>query len=307
MDKILAAVLAFFTSFFIKPAVETKLLPTLLPTPTPIAIILPAPTPTPTPTPIPSPTPTPTPTAIPIPVISGPPNAGLSYVAVKTDVGTFNATIMAIDLSGTRVVTDTGNNDNCTSDCVALSLADYVTRNGGYAGVNGSYFCPDTYPDCSAKKNSFDFPVYNTKLDKWINGDKLGWNERRAIVYIDGSGAHYQNNSAGFGGGLNAGIINYPGLLDGGNVQIDENQSGLSDKQKSKGLKMGIGVRNQQNIMVVAATNVNMREFGYVFKALGATGALNLDVGGSTAMIFNGRYVYGPGRKLPNAVVFVKK
>jgi hypothetical protein len=45
----------------------------------------------------------------------------------------------------------------------------------------------------------------------------------------------------------------------------------------------------------------------FLFKALGATGALNLDVGGSTAMIFNGRYVYGPGRKLPNAVVFVKK
>ena len=46
----------------------------------------------------------------------------------KTDVGTFNATIMAIDLSSTRVVTDTGNNDNCTSDCVALSLTDYVTQ-----------------------------------------------------------------------------------------------------------------------------------------------------------------------------------
>lgn len=126
-------------------------------------------------------------------------------------------------------------------------------------------------------------------------------------MYTDGSGAHYQNNSAGFGGGLNAGIINYPGLVDGGNVQIDDNQSGLSDKQKSVGTKMGIGTRNPNNILVVAAYNVNMQQFAYVFKALGASGALNLDTGGSTALFNNGSYILGPGRSLPNAVIFTRK
>jgi exopolysaccharide biosynthesis protein len=42
---------------------------------------------------------------------------------------------------------------------------------------------------------------------------------------------------------------------------------------------------------------------GYVFKALGADYALNLDGGGSSALYFGG-YKVGPGRNLPNAIVF---
>jgi exopolysaccharide biosynthesis protein len=202
------------------------------------------------------------------------------------------------------LITDTANADNCSDNCSTKPLKDFVTQNGAYAGVNGTYFCPNSYPDCALKKDSYDFPVYNSRLSKWINSDKLGWSEKRAIVYSDGSGAHYQNNSAGFGGGLNAGIINYPGLLDNGNVQIDDNQSGLSDKQRAKGTKVGVGVKDEKHIIVVVAYNVNMQEFAYVFKSLGAKGALNLDSGGSTALFYNGRYVLGPGRSLPNAIVF---
>jgi exopolysaccharide biosynthesis protein len=50
-----------------------------------------------------------------------------------------------------------------------------------------------------------------------------------------------------------------------------------------------------------------MQEFAYVFKSLGATGALNLDTGGSTALYYGGRYVYGPGRDIPNAIIFATK
>ena len=50
-----------------------------------------------------------------------------------------------------------------------------------------------------------------------------------------------------------------------------------------------------------------MQEFAYVFKTLGAKGALNLDTGGSTALYYNGRYVVGPGRQLPNAIIFVRR
>lgn len=63
------------------------------------------------------------------------------------------------------------------------------------------------------------------------------------MVYIDGSGAHYLQNANSFSGGLNAGIVNYPGLVNGGSVQIDDNQSGLSDKQRAVGTKVGIGIR----------------------------------------------------------------
>lgn len=281
-----------------------RLTPVSTPTPSQTPSLTPTPTPTPTPKPkvTTSPTPSVSPTSKPL---SGPPSSGYSVVTVSTEKGNFSAKIVSIDLGGARMITDTANDDDCFDNCPVLPLSDYVARNGGFAGVNGTYFCPETYPECSGKKNSYDFPVYNTRLGKWINARNLSWNGR-AMVYYDGGGIHYLQNANSFGGGLTAGIINYPGLLEGGNVQIDDNQSGLSDKQKTAGTKVGIGVRGTTNAIIVVAYNVTMQQFAYVFKALGATGALNLDTGGSTALWFGG-YKAGPGRNIPNAIIFASK
>lgn len=273
------------------------------PTPTPS----PSPTPTPTPTPSPSPAPSKTPTAkpaTPVPV-SGPPGAGYSRITVATEKGNFAASVLSIDLNSARMITDTGNDGDCGTNCTVLSLQDYVNRNGGFAGVNGTYFCPGTYGECASKTNSYDFPVWNSRLSKWINGGNLFWNGR-AILYTDGSGAHYNQNAKDFSGGVNAAITNFPGLVNGGQVQIDDNQSGLSDKQRAVGTKVGIGLINSKRVIVVVASSVNMQQFAYVFKALGAQGALNLDTGGSTALYNGGRYVFGPGRGIPNAIIFAR-
>lgn len=204
------------------------------------------------------------------------------------------------------MITDTAADDTCTDACPVMNLLAYLNRSGGFAGVNGSYFCPSTYPDCAGKSNSFDNPIYNSRLHKWINGGHLGWGGL-SLFYTDGGGAHYHQNSTDYPSAPDSAIINYPGLVNDGNVQIDDNQSGLSDKQKAVGTKVGIGTTGPNNILVVIAPAVNMQQFAYVFKSLGATGALNLDTGGSTAEIYSGRYVFGPGRDLPNAVVFVRK
>lgn len=284
----------------------------VLPSPQVLVTVSPSPTPTPTPTPTPIPK-TPAPTFTPKPAtpkptqvpVSGPPGAGYSSITVATEKGNFSASVLSIDLNSARMITDTGNDGDCGNGCVTLPLQDYVNRNGGFAGVNGTYFCPAAYPDCAGKTDSYDFPVYNTRLGHWINGGNLFWNSR-AIFYVDGSGAHYLQNSSGFSGGLNAGIVNYPGLVNGGVVQIDDNQSGLSDKQKATGTKVGIGLRDAKNVMIVIGRNVNMQQFAYIFKALGAQGALNLDTGGSTALYYNGKYLAGPGRNIPNAIIFAR-
>lgn len=249
----------------------------------------------------PSPTLTSTPTPTSLPPAPASPGSG----NIVTEKGNFSASVYNFDLNGVKMMTDTANESDCAQDCPTLSLQEYVTRNSCLAGVNGSYFCPDTYPECESKKNSFDFPVYNSKLSRWINQGNLSWNNR-SIVYFDGSGAHYLQNAGDFNGSILAGITNYPGILADGNVQIDDNQSGLSDKQKAKGTKVGIGVKDNKNVMVVIAQNVNMQEFGYIFKSLGAKGALNLDTGGSTALYFEGKYLAGPGRNLPNAILFCR-
>ncbi|MFC1649903.1 phosphodiester glycosidase family protein, partial [Patescibacteria group bacterium] len=95
-------------------------------------------------------------------------------------------------------------------------------------------------------------------------------------------------------------LVNHPGLLDGGNV-IAEN-FGQTEKQMTKGTKTGIG-KNGNTVFLVVARNVNMVDLAHVFKSLGATHALNLDGGGSVALWYHG-YKAGPGRNLPNAVVF---
>lgn len=266
--------------------------------PTPVVTVTPSPSPKVTPTKIPTPKPTSAP-------VSGPPGAGYSTINVATEKGNFSVSVLSVDLNSARMITDTGNDGDCGNDCVVMPLADYVAKNGGFAGVNGTYFCPPDYPICAGKVNTFDFSVYNSRLGKWINQGMLSWGAR-AMVYFDGGGAHYLQNANSFGGGLGAGIVNYPGLLDNGNVQIDDNHSGLADNQKTKGTRVGIGVRNPKSIMIVIARNASMQDSAYIFKALGATGALNLDDGGSTALYYNGRYMAGPGRNLPNAIIFAK-
>lgn len=295
-------ILKYFKNSQATPPMLESIIPWQSPTPTATPTIIPTPAPTPIPTVKPTISATPKPTTV---AVSGPPGSGYSSITVATEKGNFGASVLSIDLNSARAITDTANDGDCADNCLTKTLSDFVSANGGFAGVNGTYFCPASYADCSSKKDSFDFPVYNTRLGRWINAGNLSWNGR-SMVYFDGGGAHYMQNANGFGGGLTAGIVNHPGLLSGGAVQIDDNQSGLSDKQKSVGTKVGIGVRGDKNVMIVIGRNVNMQQFAYVFKALGASGALNLDTGGSTALYFNGRYLAGPGRNIPNAIIFAR-
>jgi exopolysaccharide biosynthesis protein len=304
---VLAAIIVIGVTIF-----KNKLVSINSPEVSPVADVTKSPSPIPTPTPTPTTSPTPMTTLKPTPTsrptykpVSGPPGSGLSTITVATDKGNFTATVLSLDMRNAKVITDTANDGDCGNGCAVSNLQAFVSKNAGFAGVNGTYFCPITYPECSTKTNSFDFPVYNTRLGHWINGGNLFW-DSRAMVYFDGSGGHYVQDAKSFSGSLSAGIVNYPGLVNDGNIQIDDNQSGLSDKQKAKGTKVGMGIR-ENTIMVVVAMNVNMQEFAYVFKSLGATGALNLDTGGSIALYNDGRYVYGPGRDIPNAVIFASK
>src|SRR3989344_1756282 len=119
--QIISYLLAFFLNLFNPP-------PSPVPTPTPIVTPLPTPPPTPTPPPMPTPKPTPS-----LPVIQGPPGAGITTATVKTEKGDFRATILSLDMSTTKMLSDVSSDSDCSDNCPALSLADFVTRNGGFA------------------------------------------------------------------------------------------------------------------------------------------------------------------------------
>ncbi len=274
--------------------------------PTPIITLSPTPTTTPTIIPTVIPTVKPTVLATPKPTVPpmvlAPTGTGYSRFTVSTDRGIFTISLVSIDMNGSKMVTDTGNDSDCSTGCTVMPLVDYVSRNGAFTGIHGTYFCPIEYPDCASKTNSFDFPVYNSRLNKWINGGNLFWNDR-AIVYYDGGGMHFNRDAKSFSGGLSAGIVNAPGLIDNGNIIVDSYP--LSAKEKSKGFKGGIGIRGNV-VYLVVGSNVDMWDMAAIFKALGATHAMNLDGGGSIALIYGG-YKAGPGRPIPNAVLFVAK
>lgn len=280
--------------------VPTISVATSLPTtqPTAVAKETPSPVPVQTPKETHSPSPTPKPTIAPTPVpASGPPSSGHSRYTATTEVGNFLIDVVSLPI-GAEMVTDTASDSECGDNCPTIPLSDYVSRNGAYAGINGTYFCPSDYESCAGKVNSFDFPVYNTRLGKWINATNLHWNGRSMI--LKSGGLQFLRNSNSYGGGGSAGIVNHPGVLENGTVIA--NQMGANSSQMTKGTRGGIGF-SESNIFLVIARGASVEDLGYVFKSLGAKNAMNLDGGGSAALWYGG-YKVGPGRALPNAIVF---
>lgn len=211
-------------------------------------------------------------------------------------------TVSTFNLASTTVITDTAGDDDCGNSCPTKSVAQYVKDNGGRAGMNGTYFCPPDYSWCSGKVNSYDFPVWNNRKKKWMQASKLFWGGRGMMVFRSGSAQFFScATCAGAPSDITGGIVNYPSLLSGGKIILDEGS--LPDNLKvTKGTRSGIGFGGGKLFLVVAR-RANMKDLAGIFISLGATEALNLDGGGSVAIYDAGRYRAGPGRSLPNAVI----
>ena len=237
-----------------------------------------------------------------ISVCSSLPSSSYCQLTVKIDSGTFTVDAIGASLSSTAVVTDTAISSNCSNNCATKSLQSYVSANGGFAGMHGTYFCPPDYISCAGKVNSFDFPVYNSRLKKWINEDKLFWSNRAMMAFTSGSAVFYpQANSYSGLSGIKAGIVNFPGLVSNGK-NIVGNYS-LDSAPNIRGNRGGVAVKSNV-VYLINAHNATVPEFAKIMVALGVTHALNLDGGGSTALYYKGSYKAGPGRSLPNALIF---
>ena len=229
------------------------------------------------------------------------PTSGYCQLSLKTSNGTFTIDVVAANLNSTSVITDTANSSNCSNNCPTKSLLSYTQANGGYAAINGTYFCPPDYASCAGKVSSYDFPVYNSNLKKWLNENKLFWSNRAMMAFTSGGAVFYpQANSYSALSGIKAAIVNYPGLLYNG-ANIVGNYT-LTSAQYNKGYRGGIGVKGS-TLYFVVARSASVPDMATIMKALGVTHALNLDGGGSSALVYKGSYKVGPGRSLPNAIV----
>lgn len=229
---------------------------------------------------------------------------GYSKLSVGTSRGTFTVNLIKLPLSSYRVKTITANSSDCTNNCPNQSLSSYVQQNGGYAGMNGTYFCPPDYSSCAGKTYSYDWAVYNSNLGKWLNANSLSWSSVGLATWNGDTPHFYRYNYQYSGSSVTAGISNFPVVLQGGSILDTSSQQ--TDAQKTKGLRGSIGT-DGSNVYLAIVSSASVDDSAYVLQALGEKDALNLDGGGSSALYINGSYKIGPGRSLPNAVVLVRK
>lgn len=231
-----------------------------------------------------------------------PPGSGFSVQSVSTDNGSFTVYIVAADLNSTRVIVDTASGSDCSNNCPVLPLSDYVARNGAYAGINGSFFCPAEYPSCAGKTGSFDLLVMN-KDKTYFNSANNVYSTNPAVIFY-GNSARFVGQALEWGRdtSVDAVLSNYPLLISGGNVVY----GGGGDAKFEQNGARGFVANKGSTVYIGDVLNATMQDSAKVLKALGMDNAMNMDEGGSTAL-WSGGYKLGPGRNIPNALLFVRK
>ncbi len=238
-----------------------------------------------------------------VPANNAPPGSGYQRQMVQADIGSYMVDIIAADLNSTKVIVDTASDSTCKDNCPVMALGDYAARSGAFAAVNGPYFCPASYPSCAGKTNSFDTLLMN-KNKVYFNSENNVYSTVPAVIF-SGNSARWVSQSLQWGRdtGVDSVIANQPLLLLNGNITYGGDDE---IKRAGKGARAFIG-SSGNTVYIGVVYNANVAEVARVLKTLGIQNALNLDSGGSTALMSNGRYLVGPGRALPFGILFVRK
>jgi len=129
-----------------------------------------------------------------------PPSKGYTYTTVSTEKGSHAVYLIKIPMSEVKVKTVAAASSDCSDNCSTKPLHEYVSEYGGFAGMNGSYFCPPDYSSCGGKVNSFDYALYHSGKGKWLNKDARSWN-KTGLFTFKGSSVNFYKKSNEFGGG----------------------------------------------------------------------------------------------------------
>lgn len=233
--------------------------------------------------------------------------AGYQVGTVKTDVGSFSLSCIGENKNNVRVVTDSANESDCKNDCPAKPLAEYVSSHGGFAGLNGMYFCPPDYASCADKKNSYDTLFFNSRVKRYINSDNNVYSSIPFLVVFNDSSTRFVSHAQDWGRDTNiaAGTAGNPLLIrDRNNVASEYN---LDDKQRNTKSNRGAFVQHGDILYLCIVKAATVPDSAAVYKTLNVDNAINIDGGGSSALYANGGYKFGPGRALPTAIIFVRK
>ncbi len=245
-------------------------------------------------------------------------SGGASYAlrSVVTAVGTFDIHVMKLDRERYQMETLVDEDTDCDNNCAVKNLAAYAADVGAQYGIHGTYFCPADYTSCASEINTFNGPLYDSETGYMHNPEDIFFHLAPMIAESEDGQLRYYSQAPQFGSAtsfafahnssLHAAIANYPGLVNNGTV-IVESEDRLEEIMRTTRRPRGaIGWNNEEYILVIA-TDATVVDLAYIMHALDAQYAMNLDGGGSSALYYNGQYKVGPGRPLPNAIVFTER
>ena len=241
---------------------------------------------------------------------------------VVTTRGTFTVEMLRFDRTNPslKIMTDTASSTNCSTNCAVLSLAGFVTRRAATAGIHGTYFCPREYASCVGQTNYYYYPVYNSFSQVMINAGRIKYTSEPIVLFDTANRPFFvtttktftsyqdllneftvMSKGAGGSGQLQAAFSNGPALvIDRQNVvsryTLDTKQATVKSYRGALGWK-------GDTIYLMVVRGATVTDSAAVMSSLGLDYAINLDGGGSTALYNAGRYILGPGRSLPNAII----
>lgn len=235
-------------------------------------------------------------TSAPIAASNSLPGSGYTRQRVSTSRGEF--VLSMVIAPGARAIVETAGDSDCSDNCPTKSLAEHVAASGGFAGINGAYFCPPDYAQCQGKVNSFDTLAVNGRTKAVLNAANNVYSTVPLVAMYGGSISFYdQTVQWGVDTSSGGALANYPRLVRDGGVATSE--------ENGKGTRGFVGVKDGA-IVIGHVYGASFGDAAEVLKTVGVQNAMNLDGGGSSALFFEGGYKAGPGRSLPTAIVLVR-
>jgi len=242
------------------------------------------------------------------------PNSSWRLWNVQTSRGPFTANVVAVNLANPKlhIYTLTGSAYDCTNNCPVAPLLKYVQRVQGFAGINGTYFCPADYAGCAGQTGTYFWMVYNTVRHTFVNAYQNKFNTGPLVAFDTENHWHFWREARDWPGlavfeaqyqtKLTALISNGPALIV--NRQVVVKSSELDTKQRTvKSNRSGLGFKGK-NAYLIVASGATVLDLAAVMDYFKMEYALNLDGGGSSALYYIGKYRVGPGRQIPNALLF---
>ena len=243
-----------------------------------------------------------------------------SYIHKKINVDGKNYTVDVIEIDlknpDLKIITDTADNYNCKANCNVKPLSDFILDNNGFAGINGTYF--ESYD--KSRLNYYFFPVYNSCEKKLINADQLKYWTTGPIIAFDKNNKFYyfkdsrdfasvENFEEKYNVKIQAAIGNKPRLIENKmnlliEWDIDKKQRDVKARRNAFAYKEDLNNLGKGTVYLLVVQNVTVPELVDVVKKFDVDYALNLDGGYSSALWYNDEYMLGPGRDIPNAIIF---